>query len=120
MFRCGQHISTQYSLTRSLIQDYSLILNDNDDNSDNGGGGDWLEVKRNELWVLAERLRNSAPISPQNAIQMTASSGLSTAGVILTYLVVLIQFKIGEKKKGGCFSSAGNTTDPSPLDLVDE
>ena len=89
-YRAGQHIATGYNCVRSSLETYFLSKQES------------LSTQQtNEVQVLIQRFGNPSPIRPRNAMKLTASSGMSALGLILTYLVVLVQFKANEI---GCHS----------------
>ena len=49
---------------------------------------------RYQMEVLLERLDKSAAIQPYNVFDLSKSSALSLQGIIFTYIIVLIQFKL--------------------------
>ncbi len=53
------------------------------------------EVSRIEslLWTL----RTQSPIRPYDLFDLRFSSGLTTTGVLITYVVIMLQFKFGER-----------------------
>ena len=46
------------------------------------------------LHVLCQRLNNEAPIAPYVAFEVSNRGLVSTFSVLLTYIIVLIQFKL--------------------------
>ncbi len=51
------------------------------------------ESERTQLGVLIDQFDNDAPLKPKNIFSLSNDSGSSMAGLVLTYLIVLIQFK---------------------------
>jgi hypothetical protein len=47
-----------------------------------------------QLEVLIGQFSKSSPIRPKDIFDMNLAAGNSVGGVILTYLIVMIQFKI--------------------------
>jgi hypothetical protein len=48
---------------------------------------------RNHFDILIERFSKPAPIPPKDVFNMNWASGVSIAGLIVTYMIVLLQFK---------------------------
>ena len=52
----------------------------------------------NKIDLLKDRLSNDSPISPYGCFGVTNSASLTGFVSILTYVIVLIQFKLSETK----------------------
>ena len=48
------------------------------------------------LEVTIENFSKSAPLRPRNTFGLNYASGLSILGLLLTYLIVLFQFKVSD------------------------
>lgn len=48
------------------------------------------------LRVLIEQFSKSAVVRPRDCFDLKLSTGVSLVGILLTYLIVLLQFRVGE------------------------
>ena len=48
------------------------------------------------LEVTIERYSRSSPIRPMDTFDLNSGSAMSIAGLLLTYLIVLLQFKVSD------------------------
>lgn len=81
--RAGQGLANAFSAVKLAIQDLS------------GRDVDSLDERaKTHLGILAERFTCDAPISPFYSFSMNMSSGLSVDGLIVTYIIVLMQFRL--------------------------
>ncbi len=55
------------------------------------------EENKHKLAILLDQLGVAGIYRPSNAFEMNYSTGIGAAGIILTYIIVLMQFKVGEK-----------------------
>ena len=77
---CGQHLINEMKESREGLEDFSLDFQ--------------IDSKQQQgLDVLDRRLDNPAPISPYSIFSVSHSSLLATFSVLLTYIIVLLQFK---------------------------
>ena len=53
---------------------------------------------RHNLEVAVERFSKPAPIRPLDVFNLNLASGASIVGLILTYIIVLLQFKVSEDR----------------------
>ena len=49
-----------------------------------------------QIDALAAIFSNEGPIRPKNIFNLNFASLASTAGLLITYLIVLVQFRVGE------------------------
>ncbi len=54
------------------------------------------EEERARLDVLVERFSTEAPIQPMHVFNVNFATGASLSGLVLTYIIVLLQFKVGD------------------------
>ena len=52
-----------------------------------------------QLDVLITRYSNPGPMRPLDMFNLNFASAASTAGLLLTYLIVLMQFRAGESSR---------------------
>lgn len=81
----GNKIAAIYGSIRRSLQDILSKACRNQDLS---------ETTKADLDILLERYTNEAPISPFGAFNVTISSGLNLDGIIITYIIVLLQFRL--------------------------
>jgi len=62
-----------------------------------------LISKNMELLKTELKDQSDSPINPCSAFSLSSGTLLGTFANIITYLIVLIQFKAAEKKEQGCF-----------------
>ena len=55
--------------------------------------------ERCQLDVLITRYSNPGPIRPLDMFNLNFASAASSAGLLLTYLIVLMQFRAGESSR---------------------
>ena len=98
LFTKGQDISNGYADVQRSLEDYFLAKQPSN------------QAERDVLTALMRRYGNKAPIRPQNAIDLDRNTGLVGTGLLLTYIIVLMQFKLGEGGGGmNCNSTANGT-----------
>ena len=51
------------------------------------------ELDRTKLRILIKRFDDPAPIQPRSSFNLNLPTAISAAGLIATYLVILVQFK---------------------------
>ena len=51
------------------------------------------EIDRTKLKILIKRFDDPAPIKPKSSFDLNLPTAISAAGLIVTYLVILVQFK---------------------------
>ena len=69
-----------------------------------------------EVSLLLERLRDSSTMKPFAMFTVTRSAFLGAFGTVLTYLVVLIQFKVAEQTSGTTTNNSTNSTNSTSLE----
>ena len=62
-------------------------------------GGQLNQEEKCQLDVLITRYSNPGPIRPLDIFNLNFASAASTAGLLLTYLIVLMQFRAGDSSK---------------------
>jgi hypothetical protein len=81
----GQRMCTSFVRVKKNLQDLFIakatILSANE---------------RAQIDVLIERYSKDSPMRPMDMFSMNRASGISMSGLILTYIIVLLQFKTGE------------------------
>ena len=56
--------------------------------------GDSLSLnEKTHLEILSRRFDNNSPFRPGRCFNLNLSTAISTAGLVATYLVILLQFK---------------------------
>ncbi len=81
LLKFGQVMRTTYAGIRTKLQDRLLLRSSDPD------------VDREEARVLIDRFSASSPLRPMDMFDMHYESGASLAGLIFTYVIVLLQFK---------------------------
>ena len=111
----GQGLTNKYARIRQNLEHISINLAD--------------KLKRKEekqLEVLISHFSCPCPVRPWDIFNMNSANFVSVGGLIITYLIVLIQFKLGDSKDTGGFNMTlydvpkllVNRTIPELLDLM--
>ncbi len=88
----GQRLSTAYADVRGALQELEMAAHKDDD--------DTLTLKeKTRLRILESRFSRPCPLRPLDTFNVNSASGASLAGLILTYLIVLLQWKLSEKRE---------------------
>ena len=85
LFRSGQVLAQGYAKVRAGLEDYLLANLSTLSTVDVG-----------ELQVLIGEFTERAPIRPKKAFALNSRSALNVSGLFLTYILVLLQFKLIE------------------------
>lgn len=86
LMRLGHSITTGNIVIRNVLQQISVTEDENMTNKE-----------RRTMDVLLDRTSNPTPLSPFNLYGVNFSTGLSILGISFTYIIVLLQFRFGEK-----------------------
>ena len=78
----GQELSNSYQNIRDKLE--QLLI----ENAEN-----MSTRQRTEMDVLIKRFANTAPLRPKDTFDMNYATGASLGGLLLTYTIVLVQFK---------------------------
>lgn len=85
LYSKGQKLSISFKRTKRALQQYFVThVEDLDEN------------ECNILHLLINQYDDASPIRPKDTIDLNYNTELTAAGLMLTYMVVLLQFKIGE------------------------
>ncbi len=50
-----------------------------------------------EILILVDHFSTPAPVRPMDVFNLNYGSGASIVGLVLTYIIVLLQFKMGDR-----------------------
>ena len=89
----GQKMCDQFYAIKKNLEDVCVTSSKNLDSED-----------AKKLDVLISRFAETSPIRPCGVFDMNAANFVSIGGIILTYLVVLLQFKFSAEKDENRFS----------------
>ena len=78
----GQSLSDCFSASKKALEQFQV-----------GSDDDLDDKQRRELGVLTGLFSNPAPIRPCDTFNLNYSTTLAIMNTILTYLVILVQFK---------------------------
>ncbi len=84
-FQVGQELCDHYSSIRENLQAASVTHAESLSKS-----------SMRQLDVLIDQFSRPAPIRPKNVFDLNLASGASVSGLMLTYLIVMLQFKLSE------------------------
>ena len=79
--KCGQELINSMKKGKKSLEDF-MILHEVD------------PVSYKSLKILEKRLSNHSPLSPGSAFALSNKGLVTTFSVLLTYIIVLIQFKL--------------------------
>ena len=82
MATLGQNLSDRFGASKKALEQFQV-----------GSDEDLDDRQRRELAVLTGLFSNPAPIRPCDTFNLDHSTTLSILNTILTYLVILLQFK---------------------------
>jgi hypothetical protein len=81
----GQRMCDSFARVKKSLQDLSIAK------------ANILKAKEKaQMDVLMERYSKNSPMQPMGVFNLNRASGTSISGLILTYIIVLLQFKSGE------------------------
>ncbi len=96
-FRPGQNLANLYKRIRARLQEAMIAEADS-----------LSSKERTVIEVLMTKFTTSAPFRPLDIFDVNFASAASLLGLILTYVIVLLQFKVSDKSSVSV--SAGNVT----------
>ena len=111
----GQSLTNKYARIRQNLEHISIHLADN------------LERKEErQLEVLISHFSCPCPVRPWDIFNMNSANFVSVGGLIITYLIVLMQFKLGNSNDTGVLNMTlsdvpkflGNRTIQELLDVM--
>ena len=83
IFNAGQQLSEKVSETRRILSKWRVTHKVD-------------KSMKKEIEFLIAELNEAVPIRPHGAYNVDNSSALSTYGIAITYVIVLLQFKTSE------------------------
>jgi hypothetical protein len=86
LMRIGHDIATGNADIKNVLQQISVTEYDT-----------MTDKEKHTMDILVDRVSNPAPVSPFQVFSLDFSTGLSALGLCLTYVIVLLQFRFGEK-----------------------
>ena len=81
-YRAGQLMTNKCQNIKAILED--LLMEHQESLS---------KTDKTKLRILIKRFDDSAPIKPKSTFDLNFSTAISAAGLIATYLVILVQFK---------------------------
>ena len=81
-YRAGQHTSNEFQKVKSTLEELLIDFHD-----------DLQKVDRSKLKILIGQFDSNAPYQPMASFNLTLPTAVSAAGLVATYLVILVQFK---------------------------
>ncbi len=88
----------EYSLIKKRLQMLAI---------DNANGS--TERERAEVEYLIGEFSASSPLRPMKACNVNFSAAASLTALIITYIIVLLQFKVGDESTSHCVCSRNET-----------
>lgn len=85
MLRCGQSIASANGNIKEALADIVRVRR-----------RDFSETTRADAKALIHKCSAPCPIRPLDIFDQNYSTGFSALGLCLTYIIVLVQFKISE------------------------
>ena len=92
----GNDLAKTMKVCKLALEDYLVCKTSEDYQYENQNEKATIH---NKIDLLKDRLNNDAPISPYGYFGVTNSSLLAAFANILTYVIILIQFKLSEEPK---------------------
>ena len=82
LYRAGQLMANKCQNIKAILED--LLMEHQESLS---------KADKIKLRILIKRFDDSAPIKPKSSFDLNLPTAISAAGLIVTYLVILVQFK---------------------------